>query len=161
MKNKRSFAAGVLALAMALCLLCACGSGAKDVAIEDVVSAVDTALNKGDSLVAVDENYIKGYMKMDVADFDGFTVKINAYGANIDEYGIFKAKDSSQAKEVKAAVESYLQLREDSWMDEYMPEEKPKLTSAEIKTSGSYVMYCILSDADKSAAFDALDGALK
>lgn len=160
MKNKRRLGAAVLALAM-LMLLCACGSGAKDVPIEDVVSAVDTALNKGDNLVAVDENYIKGYLKMDVADYDGFTVKINAYGANIDEYGLFKAKDSSQAKEIKAAVEAYLQLRLDSWMDEYMPEEKPKLTSAEIRSSGNYVMYCILGDADKSAAFGALDGSLK
>ncbi len=129
--------------------------------MEAVVSALDAALGKGDSLVAVDANYIKGYMKIDVADYEGYAVKINAYGANIDEYGVFKAKDSSQAKEVKSAVEGYLQLRVDSWMDQYMPEEKPKLTSAEVKTNGSYVMYCILSDADKSAAFGAFDGALK
>ncbi|MCM1149055.1 MAG: DUF4358 domain-containing protein [Butyricicoccus sp.] len=161
MKNKKRFGAAVLALAMVFALLCACGSAAKDVAIEDVVSTVDTALNKGDNLVEVDANYIKGYMKIDAAAYEGFTVKINAYGANIDEYGVFKAKDSAQAKEAKAAVEGYLQLRLDSWMDAYMPEEKPKLTSAEIKTSGNYVMYCILSDADKSAAFGAFDGALK
>lgn len=160
MKNKRRFGAAVLALTM-LMLLCACGSGAKDVPIEDVTAAVDEALGKGDSLVAVDENYIKGYMKMDVADYEGFTVKINAYGANIDEYGVFRAKDSSQAKEVESALKSYLQLRLDSWMDEYMPEEKPKLTAAEIRSSGNYVIYCILSDADKQAAFDAFDGALK
>lgn len=153
--------AAALVLAMVLVLLCACGGGAKNVPVEDVVSALDAALGKGDSLVAVDANYIKGYMKIDVADYEGYAVKINAYGANIDEYGVFKAKDSSQAKEVKSAVEGYLQLRVDSWMDQYMPEEKPKLTSAEVKTNGSYVMYCILSDADKSAAFGAFDGALK
>lgn len=161
MKNNKRFGAAVLALAMVLALLCACGSAGKDVAIGDVVSAVDTALGKGDNLVEVDANYIKGYMKIDVADYEGFTVKINAYGANIDEYGVFKAKDSSQAKSAKEAVEGYLQLRVDSWMDAYMPEEKPKLSAAEIKTSGNYVMYCILSDADKSAAFGAFEGALK
>ena len=161
MKNNKRFGAAVLALAMVLALLCACGGSAKDVAIGDVVSAVDAALNKGDNLVEVDANYIKGYMKIDVAGYEGFTVKINAYGANIDEYGVFKAKDSAQAKEAKEAAEAYLQLRVDSWMDAYMPEEKPKLTSAEVRTSGNYVMYCILSDTDKSAAFGAFDGALK
>lgn len=161
MNNKGRLGAAVLALVMVM-LLCACGSGkGKDVPVDDVVAAVDEALGKDESLVAVDENYIKGYMKMDVADYDGFTVKINAYGANIDEYGVFRAKDSSQAKEIKSAVESYLQLRVDSWMDEYMPEEKPKLTAAEVKTNGNYVMYSILSDADKQAAFGAFDGALK
>lgn len=160
MKNEKRFAALVLALVMVMAVLCACGS-TKDVEIGDIVAAVDAALNKGDSLVAVDEAYIRGYMKIDVADFDGFSVKINAYGANIDEYGVFRARDSAQAKEIKSAVDSYLQLRVDSWMDEYMPEEKPKLSAAEVKTNGNYVMYCILGDADKSAAFDAFDGALK
>jgi len=161
MKNRRGFAAGALALAMVLALLCACGSGAKDVPIEDVVAAVDEALGKGDSLAEMGADYIKGYMKMDVSGYEGFTVKINAYGANIDEYGVFRAKDSAQVKDIKSAVEAYLQLRVDSWMEEYMPEEKPKLTSAEVKTNGSYVMYCILSDADRQAAFGALDTALK
>lgn len=160
MKNEKRFAALVLALVMVMVVLCACGS-TKNVEVADIAAAVDAALNKGDSLVSVDEAYIKGYMKIDVADFDGFCVKINAYGANIDEYGVFRAKDSSQAKEIKSAVDSYLQLRRDSWMDEYMPEEKPKLSAAEVKTNGNYVMYCILGDTDKSAAFDAFDGALK
>lgn len=160
MKNRKRFAALTLALAMAAVLMCACGD-TKNVEVGDIAAAVDTALNKGGSLVAVDEAYIKGYMKMDVAEYEGFTVKINAYGANIDEYGVFRAKDGSQAREIKSAVEGYLQLRVDSWMDEYMPEEKPKLSSAEVKTNGNYVMYCILGDADKSAAFGAFDGALK
>lgn len=143
---------------MFLMLLCACGSSEteKSVAIADLAAAVDEALDKGDSLVAVDENYIKGYMKMDVSEIE-HTVKINAYGANIDEYGVFKG----DTKEIKSMLESYLKLRKESWMDEYMPEEKPKLTSAEIKTSGSYVIYCILSDADKTAAFDAFEETLK
>ncbi len=157
--NFKKLASLAMAMLMALLLLAGCGSSsetAKDIAIADLAAAVDEALGKGDSLVAVDENYIKGYMKMDVSDME-HTVKINAYGANIDEYGIFKG----DAKKIKSMVEAYLKLREESWMDEYMPEEKPKLTSAEIKTAGDYVIYCILSDADKTAAFEAFEGALK
>lgn len=160
MKNKNRFAALLLALTVVFALLCACGD-TKDVEVSEIVAALDAALNKGDNLVAVDEAYIKGYLKIDVSEYDGSTVKINAYGANIDEYGVFRARDSSQVRDIKSAVDDYLQMRVDSWMDEYMPEEKPKLTAAEVETRGNYVMYCILGDADKSAAFAAFDGALK
>jgi len=161
MKKLRAIAA-LLALCTALCLLCACGGGeAKDVPVADIAAAVDEALGKGDSLSEVDSSYVKGYMRMDTDDYEEYVVKINAYGENIDEYGVFKASDSDQAKTVAEAAQAYLELRLSSWMDEYMPEEKPKLTSAEVKTEGSYVMYCILSDSDREAAFGAFSDALK
>ncbi len=157
----KKFTAMILALVMILALLCACGSSAKDVPVADISAKVDKALNMEGSLTEVDESYIKGFMKIDASSCKEYAVKINAFGANIDEYGIFKAENSNQAKEVKASVEAYLKLRLDTWMNEYMPEEKPKLTSAEIKTNGNYVMFCILSDADKSTAFDTFNAALK
>ena len=161
--NKKTIriSALILALAAAMVMLCACGSSKeKDVAAVDIAAKIDEALEKGDSLVEVDDNYIKGFMKMDVAGIE-HVVKINAYGANIDEYGVFKASDSTSSKQIKEMLEAYLKLRLDSWMDEYMPEEKPKLSSAEIKVNGSYVVYCVLSDADKTKAFDAFEGMLK
>ena len=42
-----------------------------------------------------------------------------------------------------------------------MPEERPKLDSAEIKVVGNYVMYAILSDSDKTAAFEAFEKVLQ
>lgn len=162
MRKIKNTLAAVLAATMMLLLLCACGGeSTKNVAVSDIAAKVDEALGKADSLSAVDSNYVKGYMKLSEDDYAECVVKINAYGQNIDEYGIFKASDSTQAKALKESVEGYLQLRLDSWMDEYMPEEKPKLTSAEVKTDGNYIMYSILSDSDKSAAFSAFADALK
>lgn len=57
-------------------------------------------------------------------------------GTSIDEFGIFQGADSSQAAELKSAVEAYLQFRLDSWMPEYLPEEFPKLQSAKLWTRG-------------------------
>ena len=151
----------LLALVMCLALLTACGGSAKkDVPVSDISAKVSDAIGKTDSLVAVDSNYIRGYMKVDAAQFGEYSMMINAYGANIDEYGIFKAGDMS-TKDIKTAVDAYLELRKAAWMDEYMPEEKPKLTNAEVRVSGDYVMYCILSDGDKAAAFGAFEDALK
>ena len=86
---------------------------------------------------------------------------MNAFGANVDEYGIFKAKDEEQAKEIAAAVEAYLKMRNDTWMTEYMPEERPKMEAASYETAGLYVMYAVLADEAKTAAFDAFTASLQ
>lgn len=151
----------LLVLVMTAALFTACGGSAKkNVSVSELSAKVSETIGKTDSLVAVDSNYIRGYMKVDAAQFGEYSMMINAYGANIDEYGIFKAGDMS-AKDIEAAVNAYLELRKAAWMDEYMPEEKPKLTNAEVRVSGDYVMYCILSDDDKAAAFGAFEDALK
>jgi hypothetical protein len=57
-------------------------------------------------MIAVDETYISGSMKMDVSNFEGVHVKINGYGVNIDEYGIFMARTKS-SREDSDAVKAY------------------------------------------------------
>jgi hypothetical protein len=99
-------------------------------------------------------------MKMKIDLFADYLVKVNAAGANIDEYGIFKAKDPAQLEAAEEEVKSYLQLRRDTWMDEYMPEEKPKLEAAEVKTVGLYVIYAIVSEESRKAVFDTFTDML-
>ena len=154
MKNLKK-AISLLLIALTLCtLLCACGGGStKNVPAATISEAVNTAIGKADSLTNPPDSFITGYMKTEPSQFGDYVVCINAYGANIDEYGIFKAGENMDAAAVKKTVEDYLALRLASWMEEYMPEEKPKLTNAEIKTEGDYVMYCILSDEDKAKEF--------
>ena len=123
-------------------------------------ASVAAVLSEKDALVSAPETYISGSMKMDVSNYDGYDVKINSQGVNIDEYGIFKAKDNTQVAALEQAVNDYLQFRKDIWMDEYMPEEYPKLENAEVKTVGNYVMYAILSDSSKKSAFDAFEKSL-
>lgn len=153
----------LIAAILAISLLSACGAKTaqvrNDVEVSDVSSAV-TAVLEADTLVSVPETYYSGYMKLDTANFEGYNVKINSKGINIDEFGVFKAKDSSQVAAVEQAVRDYLQFRLDTWMVEYMPAEHPKLESAEVKTVGNYVMYAILSDEGKKAAFDAFEKSL-
>ncbi len=158
---KKIIALALLALTAALPLLGCSSKAAAEPAFDDVVAAVDSAISNEGTLVSVNEDYIGGAMKMDVSGYESYCVKINAYGANIDEYGVFKGADGDEAKEIKSAVEAYLQMREDTWMVEYMPEEHPKLLAAEIESKGSYVMYAILGDGEKTAAFDAFEGCFK
>lgn len=159
---KRKYAGLLLALAIILPLLAACGENGKtEVDFDEMVSAVDKALGNEDSMIPISESYIKGSMKMEASDYEEHAVKVNAYGVNIDEYGIFKAADQDQAKLLEESIKEYLKFRDDSWMTEYMPEEYPKLQAAEYKTEGLYVMYAILSEEGKKTAFKAFEGCFE
>ena len=146
----------LLILTLCLSLLAACGKKeVKNPDMADVVSAVDQAIgNTGDMLVR-DEDYVSGFMKIDVSKLSAYTVKTNSVGVSIDEYGVFQAADSGSVKTLKESVDAYLQMRVDTWMTEYMPEEQPKLLSAQVWTEGNYVMYAILGDTTREAASTA------
>lgn len=148
----------LLALLMLAAMLTACGSSAKNVPVADVVGAVGNAIGKTD-LADPGENYLKGYMKKSAAEVGEYAIRKNVVGTNIDEFGVFKA-GTMKADELKAMVEAYLKVLQDSWMN-YQPEEEPKLRGAEVKIVGDYVMYAILSDDDRAAAFGAFEDALK
>jgi len=153
----------VLLILAAVLSLAACGKKAPwrtDVPLSALAEAVEKHLDGG-SLAAMQESYLKGIMKMDPALFSEWLVKINAYGANIDEYGIFKAPDEAGVAAVKQAAEDYLKLRRDSWMEEYMPEEKPKLTQAEVRVCGLYVIYAIVGDDVRGQIMTDFENALK
>ena len=152
----------LLILAAALSLA-ACGKKAvwrSDVPLSKLAETVEQHLD-GSSLAAMQESYLKGAMKLDPSIFAEWLVKINAYGANIDEYGIFKAPDEAGVAAVRKAAEDYLQLRRDTWMEEYMPEEKPKLTQAEVKVCGLYVIYAIVADDVRGPILADFEKALK
>jgi len=143
--------------------LCACGAKnvwRSDVEVSSLAGTVEQYLD-GNSLAAMTESYLTGAMKMDASLFEDWIVKINAYGANIDEYGIFKAPDEAGVSSVQKAAEDYLQLRRDTWMEEYMPEEKPKLTQASVKVCGLYVIYAIVGDDVREPLLNAFEKALK
>lgn len=148
----------LLALLMLTVLLCACGSSAKDVPIDDLIVAVDKAVGLSD-VVDPGESYVKGYMKKSADEIGEYAIRKNVMGTSIDEFGVFKAGKMT-TKDLQAMIEGYLQILNDSWMN-YQPEEKPKLDGAEVKVVGDYVMYAILSDADRAAAFGAFESALK
>ena len=158
MKKTTRAIALLLALTAFACLLCACGGGSarNDVPVEDVAAAVDKAIG-GEKYSTVDEAYINGRLHVDLTKCDGYVVRLNV----VDEYGVFRAKDADAAKELEKQAKDYLASRLETWMDEYMPEEKPKVENAECRVFGNYVVYAILSDANRSAAFKAVEAALK
>ncbi|MBR1659073.1 MAG: DUF4358 domain-containing protein [Oscillospiraceae bacterium] len=159
MIQRKRILAALLGAALLLGALAGCGGGgSRDVPVSELTAAISGAIGKTDSLTESDGMFL-GLTQKSADEIGEHAVLINVYGANVDEYGVFKA-GSMSAKDLKALADDYLKKRLAAWMDEYMPEEKPKLTNAEVQTDGDYVMYCILSDADKDAAFKAFSDTL-
>lgn len=156
-KQKNRVISALLAAALLCALLCACGK-TKDVPVSELADAVCQALGR-DDMADPGEIYVKGYMKKSAEEIGEYVILKNVMGTSIDEFGIFKA-GTMKVDALKTMVEDYLQLLQDSWMN-YQPEEKPKLDAAEVKVTGDYVMYCILSDEDRASALDAFSAALK
>ena len=165
MFNKKHLSLVLAALlAFTALILPSCGTTASysiETPVSKLAAAADDALPQGSSMTDVPDDYIKGMMKIDVSAFAEHVVKIQSSGINIDEYGIFKAPSDDAVDSIKGIVDNYLAMRLDTWMEEYMPEEKPKLQSATVKVMGRYVVYCILSDDAKSDVFSAIDSILR
>lgn len=159
MKRKIYSAAALLLL---VCMLCACSSGksAKTPEMQVVADAVGASIDISDMSQIPDE-YVENIMGIALDGYVSRNTLMSAVGTNINEYGIFLAKDADQAKTIKDALNAYLEYRESVWMDEYLPDEKPKLDNAEVLQQGSYVMYAILSDADRDAVNAAFEGCFE
>ena len=159
MKNIQKTLSLLLAVCALAALLAGCGGGkTKDVPVSELADKVSAALGKSD-MADPGANYVRGYMNRMPDEIGEYLILKNVMGTNIDEFGIFKA-GTMDAAALKTMIEGYIKILQDSWMN-YQPEEEPKLKGAEVKTVGDYVMYVILSDADKATAFKAFEAALK
>jgi len=150
----------ILATALIVTLLSACGSSAKDPGLDTVVNAVDAAVGNSE-MIQVDANYIANMLKLGTESYAECTVKLSNIGTTIDEFGIFKGSDEAQAKDIETALNEYLRFRLSVWMEEYLPEEFPKLENAKVVTEGDYVMYAIVSDAIRSGVDSAFADCFK
>ena len=154
----------LIAAALLLCLmlsLCACGAKyAEDMPMDRFASIIDADMD-GKDMTAMNSGYLSGAMHLDPSAFASYVVKLNSKGVNINEYGVFRAPDAKSVDGVKDAVEGYLKMRRDTWMKEYMPEEKPKLDKAEVKVFGIYVLYVIASDEVRETVYKDVEKLLK
>lgn len=157
----------ILALILALAsiftatALTSCGASPyrNDVKVSELCSAIDSQF-EAKTFATMANDYIVNMMGISSDAYSDKAVRVRASGANIDEYGIFKAGSADGAEELERLVVDYIVYRIDSWMPEYMPEEFPKLEAATVKRFGQYVVYLILEDDVKEAAFADIEAIL-
>ncbi len=152
----------ILALLLTAPLLIGCGGGVRDdVTVESIATEIEKSISGSDNLSAADEDFITYQMNADPEKLGEYILKTPKSNSALDEYGIFRAKDAEQLEYIEKSVKDYLKSRREMWDDRYHQEEKPKIEGAVTKTAGTYVVYLILSEAERDSALTAFEYTLK
>jgi hypothetical protein len=130
-----------------------------DLTAEEISSQCGSVISSIDLLSQADEDYIQYRMLLDEITTKSCAVYIQNAGTSIDEYGIIQANGEDPTA-VASLIQDYLLRRNEEWTGQYLVEEYPKLESAEYKVFGSYVVYAILSEGDKTLFFNAVEQCL-
>jgi hypothetical protein len=137
-----------LIIAATLVTLSGCGSAnsgsstppspQKSPTIAELTAALDACFD-AEGMHSLDESRVLDTLGLDATDLTGFVMKVPV-GTNMDEYGVFIAADG-KSQAVTNAVVAYITARQESWMDEYLPDERPKIFEAEMHSALNYVFY--------------------
>ncbi len=161
---KSRITALIIASLTLLTLICACGdkpaSYKDDVALATLQAAAEAKLTGTDTFVTQDSDYVEYMMEIGKTEFVEGLVRWQASGASADEYGIFKASDAEGAKILGDLLRNARKKRDEAWNPSYDADQYPKLKNAEVKVYGNYVVFCILSDADRANVFTAIENTL-
>ena len=159
--KKRIFAVLLPAVLLALpsCTKNTPPSYRSDKTAVEVYSAVAEVVSTDAPLAAVDTDYVRYRMMLDTSIMEDYAIYMQNTGSSLDEIGIIKAIGNDTAA-VEKAVQDYLTQRNEEWTGMYLVEEYPKLRDAEYRIFGQYVVYGILSEAEKTALFDAVSASL-
>lgn len=166
MKNITKIITLVLLLTLGLTVLVACGGEKAPVVVnasfDEILTAVKGAIPNSDKMVDATNTYLKNFIKANPDDYANFTVQVQSISTAIDEFGLFEAKDASEAEAIEDMIEAYFDFYENEvWDDRYVAEEFPKLRDAECVTRGQYVFYVILDEDARADAITAFENAAK
>ena len=151
-----------------LCLMMtlnACSSYRDDVDVNDLTSEILNSVSTQGGYTAMDELFLSlefANPSLIESDVSEWMICASNSQSTVDEFGIFHVKDG-EAETMKAICEAYIAKSKDRWVAQanYIASEHPKMEGAEIRIFGNYVVYTMLTEADKAIAFDAVESALK
>ncbi len=153
----------ILCLTLACILLlalAACGDGttyADTLSVSRLGAEARAALKDQKDYTVADSGYLDDFFFLP-SYVTEHTVFFSTEGNDINEIGIFHVTEGN-AQTMATTLSNYLTdsyEQNAAWYDSYIPQETPKLRDAEVRVFGNYVIYGILSDADRTTVFDAL-----
>lgn len=157
-------------LALALFLLispftvsCSQERFADDVACKDIADRCSQALGDGLEYRQFEDAHTRLYFDTDSNCDHHFAIH-SEDAQNINELGVFHAKDSESADRLERLCVEYIDgLKRDSraFIASYAPNELPKLDGAQVRRFGNYVVYTVLPDKGAEDALSTVRDMLK
>ncbi len=131
-------------------------------ACRDIADGMCKGLSDNNEYLEFDATHTSLYF--DSEDYDDCHHIYSADTNDINEMGIFHARDSSHADKLWEDCREYLDdMREDSraFIASYAPEELPKLDDADVWRVGNYVIYTVLPTDKADTLLDKIEKDLK
>ena len=161
----RKLIAAVLAAALALTGLTACGdsdsSSAADKSSQttseadktiDVNAAADRFKNEikwVDTLNVLEDDMVEKITGVKADLYNSARIYVGAGGATAEEIAVFEAKDITAADNIKKAYEERIEAQKKAF-ENYVPGELVKLNDPLLTTAKNYVFVCISDDRSKA-----------
>ena len=161
----RQLMAAVLAAALALTGLTACGdsdsSSAADKSSQtaseadktiDVNAAADRFKNEikwVDTLNVLEDDMVEKITGVKADLYNSARIYVGAGGATAEEIAVFEAKDITAADNIKKAYEERIEAQKKAF-ENYVPGELVKLNDPLLTTAKNYVFVCISDDRSKA-----------
>lgn len=151
---------------LALTLLIACTRTPvyrDDLSAGTVASEIAKSLPDSAGLIRYTEEDIEFYLEIPAELSEDRCVMMQQSSVAIDEIGVFHAVDEESAVRIEELLEEYIDRSEETkgdWLLNTLPEELRKLEDAEILHRGRYVIYLILSKADRRIAVENIEKIL-
>ena len=161
----RKLMAAVLAAALALTGLTACGDSDSSSAADkssrpaseadktiDVNAAADRFKNEikwVDTLNVLEDDMVEKITGVKADLYNSARIYVGAGGATAEEIAVFEAKDITAADNIKKAYEERIEAQKKAF-ENYVPGELVKLNDPLLTTAKNYVFVCISDDRSKA-----------
>lgn len=157
MKKSHFFRSGVLLLAVALCLLSACGAPdpydlnkTKPEALHDSANDIAAAVIRQtsiDNMAALEPESISLHYNFDLDLLDDYAVYMSTVNTSADEVSIFHLKEGTDSQVIVSALNARIQLKMQTFQ-KLAPNEYEKLSKALLLTYGEYIALLVCSNVD-------------
>ena len=137
-----------LCTALACIFLASCASGKEGYPSEMTVDEIADELLRDSTVEGGFAEYSDAFLNASFAGTEDIerTVRYSVMSSNIDEVGVFRARDEMHAERLASLCREYLRLmleEQGAFIASYAPEELPKLENAEVRIIGDFVIYSI------------------
>ena len=154
----------ILVALFSVMALASCGGAnyRDDVSVNTIAASIQEKIPVPDGYYGPDSDYLSFYFEGAESIATEYVIEFSATSTNINQFGIFHVKDG-EAEKMKAICEAYIETMNKRWIAQanYIASEHPKMEGAEVRIFGNYVVYTMLTEADKAIAFDAVESALE